>query len=239
MNIIVGGSKGLGKYLVNEYISRNIKIISFARSYSKKKIISNNLRNVKFDINNFYFKDLDYLIPKNSIDSIFMTVGLFYDDDDIYNVEKKNNELINTNALSIVKIINFLIKKNKFKNKSSINFFSSVSTFFPRNKNIMYTASKSFLNSYANSLRIFMQQTNKNISVNNFILGILDKPLSGVSYDYKIKGFSKKKLAKLICKKSLSSNKNIIIPRYWILFNILLNILPNKLILILIKILQK
>ena len=103
----------------------------------------------------------------------------------------------------------------------------------------MYTASKSFLNSYANSLRIFMQQTNKNISVNNFILGILDKPLSGVSYDYKIKGFSKKKLAKLICKKSLSSNKNIIIPRYWILFNILLNILPNKLILILIKILQK
>lgn len=238
MIVIVGGSKGLGKYLVNEYKGRNIKIMSFARSYPKKQI-SNKLTNVKFDINNFYFKDLDHLIPKNSIESIFMTVGIFYDDDDIYNSKQKNNKLINTNVMSIVKIINFLIKNNKFKNRSSINFFSSVSTFFPRNKNIMYTASKSFLNSYANSLRIFMRQEKKNISVNNFIIGILDEPLSGVDYDYKIKGFSKKKLAKLICKMSLNNSKNIIIPRYWILLNILLNILPNKLILILIKILQK
>ena len=151
---------------------------------------------------------------------------------------KKIDELVSTNFSSIVKFNQFLINKNKLKKNYLIFFCSSVTTFYSRDKQIIYAASKHALNSYVESLRFHVLKQKLNFRITNLILGYLDSEMSNISYSAPLKKLSTKKLAKYIFKNYKKFNSNKIIPRYWFLIKILLRFVPIKIVITIFRFLK-
>ena len=115
MNLIIGGSSGLGNSLANCFAEDSKTIIVSRKNVKNTK---ENIVHIGLDINT---GNLDYLydkIKENELSNIFFTVGLIdWKNDDIFLDTKKFDEIFQTNFLSIKKIISELIKKKKIKFK--------------------------------------------------------------------------------------------------------------------------
>ena len=94
------------------------------------------------------------------------------------------------------------------------------------------------MNSYTNSLRVYFYKNKISIRVSNLLLGYIDTDMSGIKYKSPFKKMSPKYLAKRIRKNYKSMNSNIIIPSYWIIILFILKILPQKIILKIMQIMN-
>ncbi len=232
MIIIIGGSKGLGLSLAEEFSIDN-KVIAISRH--RQNYLSKNIKHLQFDINNDDINILDQVIGKENISAVFFTVGLIDQQDDINLEFSKIEKIYNTNFISITKLAKFFLVKEKLKSNGLLCFCSSVTTFFSRDKQVFYASSKHGLNSYVNSLRAYFYKNNINLRVSNLILGYLDTEMSGIKYKSPLKKMSPIVLAKKIKKDYKKMNSNIIIPSYWIFILFILKILPQKIILKIMK----
>ena len=235
MIVIIGGSKGLGLSLAEEFSADN-KVVTISRNQQDHS--KNNIKSIKFDINKDDPSLLDKYFSKKDVSAVFFTVGLVNPSDDI-NLEFSEIEKINkTNFLSITKLVKFFLEKDKLKSNGLLCFCSSVTTFFSRDRQIFYASSKHALNSYTNSLRVYFYKNKISIRVSNLLLGYIDTDMSGIKYQSPFKKMSPKDLAKKIKKNYKSMNSNIIIPSYWILILFILKILPQKIILKIMQIMN-
>ena len=151
MNLIIGGSSGLGKSLTI-YFSEIDKTLTVSRKLIKLK--SKNIISIKLDINNHNLSRLYKSIKKEELSNIFFSAGLAMWNEDNLNLNyEKSKKILDTNFHSITKITNELIKRKKLKKNCLICFCSSASTILPRHRQIIYCASKSALNSYYKSLK--------------------------------------------------------------------------------------
>ena len=112
MIVIIGGSKGLGLSLAEEFSADN-KVVTISRNQQAHS--KNNIKSIKFDINKDDPSLLDKYFSKKDVSAVFFTVGLVNPGDDI-NLEFSEIEKINkTNFLSITKLVKFFLEKDKLK----------------------------------------------------------------------------------------------------------------------------
>lgn len=223
MIIIVGASKGLGKSLSETFHDKELLLIS------RSTINTNSEKHyqVNCNINELDLNTLKIKYSKIKIEAIFFTIGVVNKKDNLNLSDTEKNEIVNTNFLSIVKICEFFLENFSFKESSLLCFCSSVSTFQPRNKQVLYSSAKSALNSYVISLNYYLNHKQIKIRVANLILGFLDTEMNK-----DIKTLLPKKnttdVALFIKKKLNSLNGTYYIPRYWLFIKIILNLLPSK-----------
>ena len=114
MNLIIGGSSGLGKSLA-AYFAENEKTLIVSRK--KIKSGNKNIVSIQLDINNNNLNRLYKSIKKEELSNIFFPVGLTMWSEDNLNLNyKKSKRILDTNFHSITKITNELIKKKSSNN---------------------------------------------------------------------------------------------------------------------------
>ena len=112
MNLIIGGSSGLGKSLTRCFADSEKTYVVSRRDLIEK---NKNVEHIKIDVNGGLEK-LYSKIKEQELTSVFFTVGLIdWEEDNLYLDEKKSQKILETNFLSVKKIISDLIKKKKIK----------------------------------------------------------------------------------------------------------------------------
>jgi len=186
--IIIGGSEGIGKTLV-EKLYKNNKIVAISRNIKEDikeyKGIRSDLSNID-SISSSLEEAMSYL---KNVDIFIITagssiVGNFCDlnDKDILDLISLN--IIGT-TFAIKKIVNHMITNNT----GTIICTSSISSLYPFPTNSIYGASKSYLNKLIRD--ISEEVKNYNIRINAVAPGIVDTPfLNKITfYDENIKDF--------------------------------------------------
>lgn len=222
MILIFGASKGVGKALADTFVNKTTILIS-----RQKPTLKKNQKFLSIDINKINFEEMNNKIKFENIEAVYFPVGLVLENDNL-NLDYEEMELLmRTNFLSIIKITEYLIKSKKLSKSCLICFFSSVTTLLPRDKNIIYCASKQSLNSYYKSLKTYISINKLNIRVSLIILGFVN-----TSMNKNIKTFFPKmepeRLAKYINKKSFKLEGIYYIPFYWFFIKIIINLIPEK-----------
>jgi short-subunit dehydrogenase len=232
--IIFGASSGVGKELAYKFASERNNLILCSRDKRDLIILKSDLE-IKFKIKVKVLKldlSLDKNVTKilkdkticNTIDGMLFPIGLIYEDDKVYLKEKKINDIVKANFLSIAKLVSNYIKMKK---KCSIIGFGSISGYLGRDINTFYASSKRALESFFES--IAFRKIDKKIKVQFYILGYLDTNLSFGRKLFLPKG-SVKNLSTIVY-----NNKNVIFgkyyyPKWWFIIAIFLKIIPLRII---------
>ena len=227
MNLIIGGSSGLGKSLTI-YFSEIDKTLTVSRKLIKSK--NKNIISIKLDINNHNLSRLYKSIKKEELSNIFFSVGLAMWNEDNLNLNyEKSKKILDTNFHSITKITNELIKRKKLKKDCLICFCSSASTILPRHRQIIYCASKSALNSYYKSLKTTLCLKNLNYRIANLILGYMNTRMSK-RIKTPFKKINPEVIAKFLFINRQKLNGIYYLPKYWYLIKLLVGIIPDNLL---------
>tara|TARA_B100000989_G_scaffold270718_1_gene227015 strand:- start:31016 stop:31720 length:705 start_codon:yes stop_codon:yes gene_type:complete len=222
MFVIIGASKGLGKSLYSDFYENDLLLISRTKIETKKE----NHHHLQIDINNFDYSILKKYIDRKKIKGIFFTVGIVSDNDNFNLSNKDKDNILNTNFNSITKINEYLIKNNAYENNCLICFCSSVTTFLPRSKQVIYCASKNALDSYFLSFRSYCKNKKLNLRTCNLILGFIETDMNKGKKTF----FPKKnpdEISHYIKNYFKTLNGKKYIPFYWLFIKIILILTPN------------
>lgn len=185
--VIIGGSSGIGRSLVQELSVRGTKLIIISRGEKDLKFISSdtNIRNGTL----CYYKSIDLSLPDLDIKSIllfccsvfpkidylFITAGIIDKNDD--GISDENiNYLVNTNYLNIIRIIGLFSRYFENNGLGQIIVLSSIAAHAPRKSNIIYSSAKSGLEIYCKGLQHRYAFTNIRIKI--IILGYVNTPMN-------------------------------------------------------------
>lgn len=190
--LITGGSKGLGKEIVNYYKNKNFNIINISRTKLKN---FKNLTNIKNDLTQLK-KTIDTFkkIKKKykTIDAIVCCTGT---GKKISNDELNNNVIqhyLNINLFTIINTINSYLKVYK-SSKTKIIIISSIASKKIINAPIGYSISKRALDYF---VKIFAKQYSK-LKININLISPGNIYINGNSWHKKIKK-NKKQVKKYI-----------------------------------------
>lgn len=187
--IFVGGSKGVGKELLNILSKQNYEIINLSRSKSKIK----NILDIKCDISNLQsvkkafdkIKNIDILINNSAIS--------FYSKNKVANF----NKIIDVNLKGIFYCCNFAIPKLIKNKKSIIINIGSINAYtaFPNNPG--YVSSKAAIVSLTRSLAL--DYGKYGLRVNSISPGYLKEGMAKKSFINKNE--RKKRINRMILKR--------------------------------------
>ncbi len=235
MNLIIGGSSGLGNSLAQKF-SKSSKTIIVSRKEPKN--IKDNILHLSFDINSDSSNQIYQKIKENELTNIFFTVGLIdWENDDFSLSQDKFEKILETNFISVRKIIFNLVKEKKLSSNCLICFCSSVSTILPRQRQMAYCSAKSALNAFCKSLRAYFHYNKLNYRVANLILGYMDTEMNkNISLPFKKE--NPDKIANYLFEKQNKLNGTYYLPKYWILIKAIIDFIPEKILVKIIKLLN-
>jgi acetoacetyl-CoA reductase/3-oxoacyl-[acyl-carrier protein] reductase len=168
MIFITGASRGIGSYLLKEFINDNEDVIGL---YNKTKTDLNADCLYKADISNY--KEIEELLPtiKDQLNNIVLLncAGINYNATAHKANPAKWAEVINTNLIGGFNIINALLPFMREQNYGRIINFSSVVAQKGIAGTSAYAASKSGL--WGMTRAIAAENASKNITINNINLG--------------------------------------------------------------------
>lgn len=162
--IITGGSKGIGKEIVNNLLLSNHKVFNISRT--KCDIQNENLINVEVDIGNdsTLSKMNELILKENKINNFIHNAGIT--DDIFFHKMKKEqwNNVMTVNFISLYNLLNPIVNNMRNNNSGNIIFISSVNGKKGAIGQTNYASSKSAMFGITKSLA--MENANKNILVN-------------------------------------------------------------------------
>ncbi len=161
--LITGSTSGIGLALTKRLLELGNNVFAIFRKDQTNldQLENENLYKVKCDLSDFdNYDEINKIINGNRIDIIFNCAGTMGPSFDNQEIKKINfeifNEVIKTNALSIVKILQILISKEKTLPKLIVNIssdFGSISKNSQGNAYI-YRTSKTALNSITKNMSV-------------------------------------------------------------------------------------
>ena len=198
MIILIGGSRGIGKKLLN-YLIKIDKVVSISRSGTAT--IKKNLINVNLDIT--LEKQLSHFLTNFKFDKKIIIIfnAAYKEDSLLINTTISNwHKTINTNLLSSFLIIKKLLPLMIKANYGRLIFISSSEATLGSKGTALYSMSKSSLSGLSGS--ISEEYAKFNITSNIIELGAFDEGLyKGLSANLKkiiINNIPSKKLGKVI-----------------------------------------
>lgn len=229
---IFGANSDLGYEIIKLHIREDITSNLFLFSRNIKRL--NDLKKIKPDNLNIFSIDMNKREEViKLLNNIQINPNIIYffngklDDFDIVQTDNDSiDEIINSNFLSIVNVINYYIKSS-LKNDKKIKIICTSSIAGTRGKgnNIIYSASKSALTTYLSSIR--QKYSNKNISIVTLIPGyIKSKMTSGLNIS-RLLTDDPRKLAKKIFN-IMKNQDDIFIPLKWRIIVWIINLIPES-----------
>jgi uncharacterized protein len=225
--IITGATSGIGESFANILASRTYDLIITGRRKEKIQKLANELSkkyNIKIDVIIAELsneKDINafikYISKINNIDTLINNAGYSIYKNFSDTTITENEKIISVHILTILKIINVVLPKMIKQGHGNIINVSSLGAICPIKKDAIYCGTKSFLNTFSESL--YMEVRDKGIKVQALCPG-----LTRTDFHSKLnmKSSEKKNLEKLklmtpdavanYSLKSLNKNKVICIP---------------------------
>jgi len=232
LNIIFGGSSGVGKELAYQSAKKGISSIIISSSKKDLLAIKNDIflkYNVKIfalviDLskNNLSLKKFISLFKrlKKKQNHLFFPVGSISNDDTIGHSSLNYDYLFNVNFFSVVKVISNLENEKLIEQFESVNFFGSIASIRGRSNNVMYSSCKKSLISFYESFR-----HNYNINTNFFLLGYMDTRLTD-GKKLLFKPSSAEKFAEKIINRNKKNFCFLYYPFYWKYISIIVKLIP-------------
>ena len=192
--IITGGSKGIGKNIIDNLLKNNHKIYNLSNTdyINNDNFINKNIININCDINNNNMNSIinkiinDEKVINNFINCAGITKDVFFH-------KMTYSEWINVqniNFISLYKILNPIVNNMRNNNSGNIILMSSINAKKGQLGQTNYASSKSALFGFTKSLSL--ENANKNILVNCICPGYIDTNMT-------------KKIDKLILNKIIES----------------------------------
>lgn len=110
------------------------------------------------------------------IDAVLVTAGLVDDDDDGTTAWETTDRIVTTNFLGVVRVAQLFLPEFEARNRGTLVLFSSIATAAPRSRNVLYTASKRALESFARSLQ--HRYAASGVRVQVYALGYVDSAMT-------------------------------------------------------------
>lgn len=204
--LITGGSKGIGKAMAEEFLSRKYDVILTARNKqdleNTKKELQKKYKNQIIEIEAADLiseESWDILIKKyNEIDILVNNAGMVKLG---YSYETEKRILLDGIRLNVEApcfLSNYYIKKMLEKDDTDtirgIINVSSIAGLFPHPLTVFYSPSKYFLDQYSCNMRYEIRKNYKNSRVNVMSLcpGAVDTEFTGKAKFLKMKAFCRK-----------------------------------------------
>lgn len=234
--IIIGASAGLGRSLAEKFASEKNDLILVSSDINDLTPLKSDLE-IRFKVKimpiEMSFKQIpvDFNKISNSLchmsplEGILFPIGYLHDNDVPGLDSDVTIETFNINLISICLTINHFLNSLK-ERKSIIIGFGSVAAIRGRTRNAIYAASKRGLESFFESLRHAVQ--NSNVTVQFYVLGYLD---TNLSFDHKTVFFKRANITKLSNEVYVNRFKDFgtkIYPKEWKLVKLFLPIVPWK-----------
>lgn len=224
--LIIGGNSDIGFSLGCQFIEFDYNLILASKNLPNL-VDKKNLIEAKYKKKCAIYK---FDVESDSIISLFEKIDnniniLIFSNGYLEKPETNPYKIININYLSIVKICEDLINRNKIENLENIIIFSSVAGDRGKKSNSIYASAKAGLTAYANGLNHRLY--NKKINVMNVKIGwVKTKMTSGLNLP-SILCASKNNVAKKIYKSHLKNKTNIYVPAYWRLIMFVYKLIPD------------
>ncbi|MBY0379502.1 MAG: SDR family NAD(P)-dependent oxidoreductase [Burkholderiales bacterium] len=176
--IITGANSGIGYECVNQFLKNDNIVVAISRNINNLERFENpNLKIFKCNVEDAL--GLNSIIKK--ISSEFSIMGLinnagvaYYDNfENISN--KDNDEMIKTNICGFTNMIETVLPIMQAQKKGTIINISSLADRYPRPNSAVYAATKSYVKSLSDSLRL--ANAKNNIRVCNISPSIINTPL--------------------------------------------------------------
>jgi short-subunit dehydrogenase len=235
MYVIVGASSGVGRAIAEVFAAKGCDLLLVSREERDTTALASDLalrfgvsvKSVKLDIS---ARQPDFSEILDAVDSagqsfkgMLIPVGTVNDTDNIAINTVVADELFSVNCLSICELVIEILKKAHKDSVISLVGFGSIASVRGRGSNMIYSAAKTALQFYFESLRHAC--VNKKVVVQFYILGYMDTNLA-FAYNVPLPKGAPTKLAQQIYR---DINKDIgvrFFPRYWLIISIILKLIP-------------
>jgi short-subunit dehydrogenase len=176
--LITGATSGIGEALVNHYVNKNYIVTACGRNQTKLNELAAITQNtLAFDVNNETEIEQASQQVKN-LDTLILNAGdCRYIDDPMQFDADLFADIINTNLISLGKLLKYFLPK--VKKGGQVVFISSSATILPFPKAQAYGASKAGVDYLADSLRLDL--VFYDISVTLVHPGFVRTPLTSVN----------------------------------------------------------
>jgi short-subunit dehydrogenase len=230
---VLGATTGLGRALCEELASKKFDLIISSSSRQDLSVLSNHL-SIKFKIKcnfiavnaadtNNTLRIIEANKNLSNLNAIFYPIGVSMSNDLGFLDNKCIDKLININFKIIPLLTSLFLPKIEGKKKAYIVGFGSISSSRGRGKNIIYAASKRALDSYFESLKHLLQNTN--IKVHYYKLGYLESQQS-FGKNLIIRPSAPKKIARKVVLNLDQKSAISFMPKFWGFISFALKLIP-------------
>jgi short-subunit dehydrogenase len=186
--VVVGASAGVGRALSYALAQRDYDVVLVARDERDLGPLASDLvirygvhaAPIAFDVANSD-ASLDSLLRRcrsqlGSMDAVLFPVGLVDDCDDGFASWETTDRLLATNFTSVVKLAALCLSEFEREGRGAVVFFSSIAARAPRKRNVVYSAAKAALESYARSMRHRFAASDVHVQL--YALGYVDTSMT-------------------------------------------------------------
>ena len=173
--LITGGSKGIGRSIVDEFLQKNYNVYSISRSIPNVNHI--NFHPIIGDLlDPLFVQELSKKIEDLKVDILVNNAGfnIVNDFHEISDFEK--NQILNLNLYIPITLCQIVLRNMVGQNYGRIINISSIWGTVSRSKRVMYSVSKSGLNGLSKSIAV--EYGNKNILSNSVSPGFTQTELT-------------------------------------------------------------
>lgn len=236
MYVIVGASSGVGRAIAEEFASRGHDLFLVSRELRDTNAVACDLT-IRFGVK-VKSLELDLAIPYLDFSKVLQAVedagkcfrgilfpaGSVIEDDSLSIEVSRIDSVFRVNCVSICALITEILRRAHHDCKLSIVGFGSIASIRGRGANMTYSAAKTALQFYFESLKHACAGRD-NIFIQYYVLGYMDTNLA-FAYNVSLPKGSPRKLAKQVYCDIQEDFVSRFYPRYWVIIAVIIKLLP-------------
>jgi len=235
MYIIVGGSSGVGRAIAEIFASKGHDLVLVSREGRDTHAVALDLM-LRFGISAKAVKlDLadsqpDFSEILEAVDSagehfkgMLVPAGTVIETDTLEIEKSAIDGLFRVNCLSICSLVSELLKRTHKDSVISLVGFGSIASVRGRGSNMIYSAAKTAMRFYFESLRHAC--VDRNVVVQFYVLGYMDTNLA-FAYNVPLPKGAPKELAQRVYRDIHKDIGVSFFPRYWLIIAMIIKLIP-------------
>jgi short-subunit dehydrogenase len=186
--VVIGASSGVGRALADSLARAGYDLVLAARSARDTSAVAADVT-ARYGVRAFPL-EVDLLASESEIaewfarcrralpdvDAVIVTAGAVDDLDDGIRDGGLVDRLVGTNFVGVVRVAQRFLAEFERRDRGTLVLCSSIATAAPRSRNVLYTASKSALESYARSVQ--HRYADSGVRVQVYALGYVDTAMT-------------------------------------------------------------
>lgn len=235
MYLIVGASSGVGRAIAEVFASKGCDLLLVSREERDTKAVASDLmlrfgvsvKSVKLDLAVSYpdFSEIldDVRSSGKKFKGVLIPAGTISSTDTLDIDTSAIDGLFRVNCLSICSLINEILKVPRNANVITIVGFGSIASIRGRGSNMIYSAAKTAMQFYFESLRHAC--VDNKVVVQFYVLGYMDTNLA-FAYNVPLPKGAPNELAQRVYRDIQKDIGVSFFPRYWLIIAMIIRLVP-------------